>query len=74
MATSLSGALVTDRAFEAAPVPRPPQPISATCMRVVFAGMNLGHHRRRPGQWLRRRDRVVCKNRAVNGPVVYRYS
>src|ERR1051326_4993643 len=42
MATSLTGQALTDRALAAAPVPRPPQPISATWMVLLSAVWTCG--------------------------------
>ena len=41
MATSLIGPCLTESAFSAAPVPRPPQPIRATWMVFVSGGMDV---------------------------------
>jgi len=41
MATSWIGQAVTDRALDAAPVPRPPQPTRATWMVFFSAGVNV---------------------------------
>ena len=42
MATSLIGPFWTDSALSAAPVPRPPQPTSASWIVLSSAGMDLG--------------------------------
>ena len=42
MATSLIGPFLTDRALSAAPVPRPPQPISATWIVLSSAAWTWG--------------------------------
>ncbi len=58
----LVGAFLTESAFDVAPVPRPPQPISATWMRIVFGGMNLGNDDAGQRRGCRDLDRSFPKN------------